>query len=63
MSEEHALEQKETRVAHEVSLAHTRDESGEVSEQPKIVGYAAVYNSLSQDLGGFKEKITRGAFA
>mgnify|MGYP003627607520 CR=1 FL=1 len=64
MSKENKLEQtKETRIAHEISLAHTRDESGDDSEHPKIVGYAAVYDSLSQDLGGFKEKITRGAFA
>lgn len=31
-------------------------------EAPKIVGYAAVFNQLSSDLGGFKEKIKRGFF-
>ncbi|MDD5618336.1 MAG: HK97 family phage prohead protease [Candidatus Omnitrophica bacterium] len=31
--------------------------------QPKIIGYSAVFDQLSGDLGGFKEKIQKGAFA
>ena len=40
-----------------------RVDKPETGEPPRIVGYAAIFESLSQDLGGFVEKIRRGAFA
>ena len=35
----------------------------EDDDKPKIKGYAAVFDSLSEELGFFKEKIEKGAFS
>lgn len=45
-------------VADELRVATDGD-----SSRPKIRGHAAVFNSLSLDLGGFREVIAPGAFA
>jgi len=43
-------------------LGNVEIRAGE-QDQPKIVGHAAVFNTLSEDLGFYREKIAPGAFA
>jgi hypothetical protein len=43
--------------------AEIRLDKAAPGQLPKIVGYAAVYDKLSEDLGYFREKIRAGAFS
>src|SRR5262245_55045724 len=45
-----------------VILPALRVETREDDLRPRIVGYAAVFDSLSENLGGFRERIRPGAF-
>lgn len=51
--------ERETRTF-EIELAVEERAEGRA---PSIVGHAAVFNSLSENLGGFRERIAPGAFA
>lgn len=57
-SEEKSMDEKETR-AYPVTELRV---SAEDKKAPKIVGYASVFNQMSEDLGGFREIVMPGAF-
>lgn len=50
--------QKEVRQLHAAELRAIKNDDGNVT----IKGYATVFDQLSEDLGGFKEKIDKNAF-
>lgn len=52
----------ETNERRSFALVELRVERDDDDEAVKITGHAAVFNKLSEDLGGFREKIAPGAF-
>lgn len=57
------MEPKEFRTLPVADLIIDEEVRAEGQAKPVIRGYAAVYDSLSEDLGGFREKIAVGAFS
>lgn len=55
------MKNQESRYLIAAELRFAPSDSSEAP--PKIVGYAAVFDSMSDDLGGFREVIRPGAFA
>ncbi len=55
--------QKDKYTTRAFSLSNIKLEKRADGEPGRITGIAAVFGKLSEDLGGFREKIKRGAFA
>jgi uncharacterized protein len=58
-----ASEAKADNSEKELRVYHVAELRVEGDKKPKIVGYAAVFNTKSEDLGGFNEYVRAGCFA
>lgn len=52
-----------TDIERRFTLGEVRLAAGGEGKTPTIRGYAAVFNQLSEDLGGFREQLATGAFS
>lgn len=58
------MKHKETRVfaCRDLHIEKRADGDDDQGARPVIVGHAAVFDTWSDDLGGFREKVAKGAF-
>lgn len=50
-------------IERRILCKEVRLNDGGEGDRPRITGYAALFNVLSEDLGGFREQLSTGAFA
>lgn len=60
--DDHDINPDVARIERRGFAARVQRASGDDAPENRISGYAALYNVLSEDLGGFRERIAPGAF-